>query len=928
MILFLKISSYLKMTSSYTNKLNKFLAKYKSDTVSITHVSICDKGRYTIPRSQLEKFWELYCHAIEEDKYLYIAEKPKSHLPVLADIDIKIEEREEEKEGKIKKLYTKKQLISIIEIYQSVIRNIVNECTDEHLICFVLEKEPRRIENGKKTYIKNGFHLHFPYTFLSAKDQELHLIPRVKDIVRENNIFANLGFEDSTKLIDTGYVKNTPWLMYGSRKENNPYIYALSCVIGANGEEISLQDALFGYKIFDVDEKRIKIKGKEKFYLPRILSILPFNRDISELKPDLESPLRNTIKKISPNSGSKKAYKDLSVLELLERAKEIIALIADERADDRNDWMRIGWALFNIGEGSDEALSVWDDFSSRSEKYDKNTCIYEWSKMIRKNMSLGTLSFYAKTDSPEEFAKLTHKYSQKFIEKSLTGSHHFIAKAMFENWGSEFVCASVSQKLWFQYENHHWRKIEEGMTLRMKISNELTAQYLDNLAVIQQEYATSAEDQKPNLTVRIKQIAKILNSLGQNPFKNNIMKECSEVFYNENFLHYLDKNKYIIGFKNGVYDLQKNIFRSGVPEDYISMQMPIEYKEFAENDPKVLMVNDFFEKVFPDLSIREYFFNIYCDVFVGGNQRKRVLFWTGESDNGKSKLEELFEKMLGPYAVVLPSSLICGKKTQSSAATPELNRLGNGVRLAFAQEPDKKEAINTGMLKELSGNDVIYARGMFKEGGEIEPMFKFAFICNNLPLVPYDDKGFWNRSRVLPFESVFCDDPPETYEEQLREKRFLKDPDLSDKIPDMVQAFAWVLLEHRKKGIINFCEPDKVKMATANYRKKNDLYRQYLNECIAEKKSSILSLTELYISFKEWFKESLPGRSCPIKEDVKEYFIRLWGEPQSGCKWKGYYLRSLNDDAKTIEEEKPKKLLKRKGKEKKSEETEEEILPL
>ena len=38
-----------------------------------------------------------------------------------------------------------------------------------------------------------------------------------------------------------------------------------------------------------------------------------------------------------------------------------------------------------------------------------------------------------------------------------------------------------------------------------------------------------------------------------------------------------------------------------------------------------------------------------------------------------------------------------------------------------------------------------------------------------------------------------------------------------------------------------------------------------------------ISLTELYAQFKEWFRDSLPGQKVPIKNDVKEYFARLWG---------------------------------------------------
>jgi len=251
--------------------------------------------------------------------------------------------------------------------------------------------------------------------------------------------------------------------------------------------------------------------------------------------------------------------------------------------------------------------------------------------------------------------------------------------------------------------------------------------------------------------------------------------------------------------------------------------------------------------------------------------------------------------MLGDYSIKLPTSLIVGKRTQASAACPELVRAGNGVRWAVLQEPDKKDILNIGILKELSGNDTFFARGLYKEGSEITPMFKLVLICNDPPQVPYSDKATWNRIRVIPFEATFCDDAPETFEEQLKEKRFPKDPHFADKIPNLTKAFAWVLLNHRK-NIKMRTEPDKVKMATEMYRKKNDIYRQFIDEKIQEKDNAKLSLMELYSEFKEWYKESCPNHSVPIKSEVKEYFIKYWGDPEKGCKWIGYKIRTLQDD--------------------------------
>jgi phage/plasmid-associated DNA primase len=91
-------------------------------------------------------------------------------------------------------------------------------------------------------------------------------------------------------------------------------------------------------------------------------------------------------------------------------------------------------------------------------------------------------------------------------------------------------------------------------------------------------------------------------------------------------------------------------------------------------------------------------------------------------------------------------------------------------------------------------------------------------------------------------------------------------------------------------------EPEKVRMATEMYRKQNDSYRKFCEENIMEDKKSEISLTEIYAQFKEWFRESRPNHTVPIKDEVEEYFTKLWDDPNRGKKWSGYRIRTMKDD--------------------------------
>jgi P4 family phage/plasmid primase-like protien len=513
-------------------------------------------------------------------------------------------------------------------------------------------------------------------------------------------------------------------------------------------------------------------------------------------------------------------------------------------------------------------------------------------------MTIGTLKHYAKIDNRKEYDNIINQQIKPHIENSLNGSHNDIAKALVVKYGEEFKCGSIDYKRWYRYHNNCWNKIEDGRDLRMKISEEIYNEYKKIGKEISDKLMDAQDEgERAMYTTRYKQVLKIMKDLKSSPFKGHVMKEAKDLFYEQNFSNKLDSNPWIIGCQNGIYDLKNNQFRKeGIPSDYVSMKLGVKYNDkLSETDPMVQEVYDFLEKVFPDRSVREYFLDTSSDVFVGGNPNKLVQVWSGDGDNAKSVTQTLFEKMMGDYSIKLPTSLIVGKRTQSSAACPELVRAGNGVRWAVLQEPDAKDVINIGILKELSGNDTFFARGLYKEGSEITPMFKLVLICNEPPKLPYSDKATWNRIRVIPFEATFCDDAPETLEEQMLEKRFPKDPHFSSKIPAMTEAFFWVLINHRKNMKRRF-EPEKVKMATAQYKKKNDIYRQFIDECTVQDDTSNIRLLELYNQFKEWFRDSMPNHQLPIKNEVKEYFLKVWGEPGKGCQWNGYRIRTMQDD--------------------------------
>lgn len=860
-----------------------------------THVSmIAPKGRYAMDIRALEQFWDLYSRCVEVGmRDLGLAEKSQEYLPVLVDFDIKIPE--DRVSGAI---YTAATIDAVVREFSACLAELVDGAEPHELVCCVLEKPAAPCAVGDVKYIKNGFHLHYPYIFLRKEDHAVYVVPLMRErLSRMQDLFAHVGVADPSTLYDTQYYA-VPWLMYGSHKPDG-VPYKLSRVVDAAGSTVPLADAMRRYKIFSAAEQPIPIAGREHFYLPRILSIIPFHRRVHSVRPAIVSPVKTSMKRIAAAEHNQLSSAEISAA--LQRAATLLALVGEHRAASRDDWIRVGWALHNISSGSREGLDMWTDFSRRCpEKFCESVCIDMWSRMDSRAgaLTIGTIAFFAKNDNPEAYAR------KIFTEKSMNDikdTQMDIALRLYNMYSNEYACAARTRDTWYQYKNHRWLKTETGRELRLKISFEVCKTYQDELERFE-NLAIAAPDryEKKMYEEKKRGIERLIKNLKSNPFITNVMRICTDLFYKDDFVELLDSDPFLFAFKNGVYDLRTNTLRSGIPEDYISTQSPLDYIEYSPTDPKVLEVYDCLRKIFPDRDVYDFFMDTTSEVFVGTNTRKLVLFWTGVGNNGKSVIQKFMDKILGPYCIKFPTSILTGKRSQSSSCTPELERAGKGVRWAVVQETDRTEQINVGMLKELSGNDEFYSRGLYAEGREIKPMFKLLVICNRQPRLPHIDQAIINRICVIPFESTFSIRAPADPEEQLRQKHFMADGTyIRDKVPELAPAFLWVLLHHRRMrgDTMQYPVPDKVLIATEKYIRRNDHYRQFTLETFVPSADAQLSVMEVYLMFKDWLRMSVPNAPIPTKQDVVDYYeVQTgWGEPSNGV-WRGHAVRQTNTD--------------------------------
>lgn len=466
-----------------------------------------------------------------------------------------------------------------------------------------------------------------------------------------------------------------------------------------------------------------------------------------------------------------------------------------------------------------------------------------------------------------------------------------ICKFMF---GDQFVCASVTNNRWFQFINAHWQALDGGHTMKQKFSRQLVRQFHTVKGGLEMHIDWEDKDD-PNLK-RWKRCITIIKGLKEPSFKANLMKECSEIFYVEEFEKNCDEEPHILGLPNGVYDFRLNMFRNAFPEDYLTLQMGAHYRDhYSWEHPEVREVMSFFKKVLCAEDLVEFVLLHKATCLVGGNLDKYLASYIGETaHNGKTTCEKLDELTFGKYCGKLPLGVLVGKTPEAGAANPA--KAGTkGKRLLYIDEANKKQNMNASEVKSMTGNDTFWARPLYSNGFEIKPQFTLIMIVNRAPRNDSPgDNGIRERMVMIPFESRFVSKPPETEAEQWQKRIFKADPFIEDRLRGLKDAYLWVLIQYYyrylQKGLK---KPQAVIDKTDKYQYANDVFLQFKTAKIMEgSPHEYVQLNTLYTHFKTFFNQTQPGSKPVDYASFKEEITRvLPSDRKEEDRWFGFKMK-------------------------------------
>ena len=248
-----------------------------------------------------------------------------------------------------------------------------------------------------------------------------------------------------------------------------------------------------------------------------------------------------------------------------------------------NNWIRVGWALKN----TDERLFLtWIKFSSQSSEFNFgqiNELHSMWEQFDYNNpdgLTSRSIMFWAKQDSLEEYKKIRQETVSYFIDETIkTTTEWDLANVLFQMYKDQFICVSIKNNIWYEFDNQRWKEIDQGNTLRLLISKRMHDIYVKKTfeaynAMQRLDQGDAEYEQYKKRTNKLSELCVVLKKTN---WKNNIMREARELFYDKDFINKLDNNPYLLCFQNYVIDFKEKIYRKGQPDDYISKSTNIEY---------------------------------------------------------------------------------------------------------------------------------------------------------------------------------------------------------------------------------------------------------------------------------------------------------------------------------------------------------------
>lgn len=392
------------------------------------------------------------------------------------------------------------------------------------------------------------------------------------------------------------------------------------------------------------------------------------------------------------------------------------------------------------------------------------------------------------------------------------------AERLFDAFG-DMLRFCYTEKKWLYYFEGKWYTDNIGYI----------RQLADSATVLQESERILYADDDDMLKAFDRHLKKSRSFAG----KTNMIREAEH--YAPILPQMLDKNKTVIGAKNGIIDLKTGDLLPHDREAFLTKQCPVNYNPDA---PDPVLWLQFLSDIFDgDKYMIDYIQKCVGYSLTGSTSEQCAFFLYGTGRNGKSTFLEIVRGILGDYATNIQPQTIMINPKSGNAPSSDIARL-KGARLVTSVEPNEGMRLDEGLLKQLTGDDVVTARKMFSEEFEFKPEFKLWMATNHKPLIRGTDTGIWRRIHLIPFEVQI---PIEKVDRKLKYKL----------VKESEGILKWAV-----QGCIRWQDdglrmPQKVLDAVREYQHEMDVISSFLEACCVLGEGTVKA-SQLYDVYAKW----------------------------------------------------------------------------
>eukprot|EP00961_Rhodomonas_salina_P209343 2825929-Rhodomonas_salina.1 len=307
------------------------------------------------------------------------------------------------------------------------------------------------------------------------------------------------------------------------------------------------------------------------------------------------------------------------------------------------------------------------------------------------------------------------------------------------NWAKQLVAIpSIAKNMrcvtdgpWciYQEEKGVWDEIKpQSPLLRVFLSDQVKA-YFEPLAAyldFKSGFDAVADTQRQILE-------KILGKFSNTDFLDKMLDALegnSEVTVPD-FNKVFNCNPHVLPCENGLLDFRTLCIRPLEREDFFTYKVPAAWDPNAD----ATAPQAFLRSLFPyDTDEMVEFIQSWLGYCMTGLTLMQILvFMIGYGSNGKSKLSQVMENILGPagFAHVTYEAL-CQRTTGPNEEIYD----ARNARMWQVDENDGEAGLNMAMIKRITGEDTIKCRQLYGHTVKVPPRAKLNFAVNKPPKLP------------------------------------------------------------------------------------------------------------------------------------------------------------------------------------------------